>query len=75
MKAISDVIYTWFIIRGIIEKDLNNSIIEKITFFSPSNKLKIGGKVDENNEEIENAVNKYKKTKDLGISNCLELIK
>ena len=75
MKAISDVIYTWFIIRGIIEKDLNNSIIEKITFFAPSNKLKIGGKVDEINEEIDNAPNKYKKTKDLGISNCLELIK
>ena len=75
MKAISDVIYTWFIIRGIIEKDLNNSIIEKITFFAPSNKLKIGGKVNENNEEIDNAVNKYKKTKDLGITNCLELIK
>jgi hypothetical protein len=75
MKAISDVLYTWFIIRGILEKELNKSTIDKITFFSPSNKLKINDKTEEINEEINNAPNKYKKTKELAITHCLELIK
>lgn len=78
MKAISDVLYTWFMIRGLIEKEQNNSTISKITFFAPSNKLKIAGKTENINEEIADATktgNKYKKTKELGITNCLEFIK
>jgi hypothetical protein len=78
MKAISDVLYTWFMIRGLIEKEQNKSTISKITFFAPSNKLKIAGKTEGINEEIEDATkvgNKYKKTKELGITNCMEFIK
>jgi hypothetical protein len=78
MKAISDVIYTWFMIRGLLERELNGSTISKITFFSPSNKLKIAGKTDNINEQIDQADkigSKYKKTKELGITNCLEFIK
>jgi len=78
MKAISDVIYTWFMIRGLLEKELNGSTISKITFFAPSNKLKIAGKTDDINEQIDQADktgSKYKKTKELGITNCLEFIK
>ncbi len=78
MKAISDVLYTWFMIRGLVEKDLTGSTISKITFFAPSSKLKIEGKTDDINEQIEEAAksgSKYKKTKELGITNCLEFIK
>ena len=78
MKAISDVLYTWFMIRGLIERDLNKSIISKVTFFAPSNKLKIAGKTDDINEQIDQADKtgtKYKKTKELGITNCMEFIK
>ena len=75
MKAISDVLYTWFMIRGLIEKDITGSTISKITFFAPSNKLNIADKKDDIADEIENAGNKYKKTKELGISNCIEMIK
>lgn len=78
MKAISDVLYTWFMIRGLIEKEQNESTISKITFFAPSNKLKIAGKIEGINEEIKDATkvgNKYKKTKELGITNCMEFIK
>ena len=64
MKAISDVLYTWFMIRGLIEKDITDSKISKITFFAPSNKLKITDKTEDIADEIENAGNKYKKTKD-----------
>ncbi len=78
MKAISDVLYTWFMIRGLVEKDLTGSTISKITFFAPSSKLKIEGKADDINEQIEEAAksgSKYKKTKELGITNCMEFIK
>lgn len=78
MKAISDVLYTWFMIRGLVEKELNNSTISKITFFAPSNKLKIAGKTEDINEQIDQADkagSKYKKTKELGITNCMEFIK
>ena len=78
MKAISDVLYTWFMIRGLIEKEITGSTISKITFFAPSNKLKIEGKTDNINEQIDDANklgNKYKKTKELGITNCIEFIK
>lgn len=39
MKGLSDTIYTWFLIRGIVDK-IDNSIITKVSFISPSNKLK-----------------------------------
>jgi hypothetical protein len=71
MKAISDTLYTWFVIRGMV--DSNN--IKKINFISPSNKLKIEDKEDEINEEIENSSNKYKTTKKLSIQNCKEILK
>lgn len=75
MKAISDVIYTWFMIRGVLDKNIYNSRIKDISFFSPSNKLKIKNKTEEIANDIENAVNKYKTTKDLAIKNCLIFIK
>jgi hypothetical protein len=39
MKGLSDTLYTWFLIRGVKDK-LNNSTINKVSFISPSNKLK-----------------------------------
>jgi hypothetical protein len=71
MKAISDTLYTWFVIRGMVD----NKTIKKINFISPSNKLKIENKEDEINEEIENSSNKYKTTKKLSIQHCKEILK
>jgi len=71
MKAISDTLYTWFVIRGMVDK----KTIKKINFISPSNKLKIEDKEDEINEEIENSTNKYKTTKKLSIQHCKEILK
>ena len=71
MKAISDTLYTWFVIRGMVD----NKTIKKINFISPSNKLKIEDKEDEINEEIENSTNKYKTTKKLSIQHCKEILK
>jgi hypothetical protein len=41
MKNISIMIHTYFIIRGIIDKTINNCNINRVLFFSPKNKLKI----------------------------------
>ena len=76
MKGIADTLYSWFLIRGIIDKDINNSKINKLTFFSPSNKLK----VEENNtikilSKSKDNTEKYKLTKSLAITYCKQLIK
>lgn len=74
MKAISDVLYTWFLMRGIVDNDYTASTISKICFFSPSNKMKINDMEEELNEEIQNASNKYKKTKDLAIVHTRQML-
>ena len=74
MKAISDTLYTWFLIRGMVD----NSSVKKVKFISPSNKLK-----EFNTKTIEEAdkTKKYKETKKLSIENtktvllCYELNK
>lgn len=74
MKAISDVMYTWFMMRAFVDNEYTGSTIQKITFFSPSNKMKVNDMEEELNEEINNAKNKYKKTKDLAIEHTRKML-
>jgi len=74
MKALSDVMWSWFALRGIVDGEVNNSTINKLCFFAASNKMKINGQEEELNEEIDNAKNKYKKTKDLGVQQCIKML-
>jgi len=53
MKTISSLLYAWFTIRGIVDKQLNNSLIDKVSFISPSNKLKTGEEDNNNEDEVE----------------------
>lgn len=53
MKAIADTLYTWFLIRSIMD----SKIVKSIHFISPSNKLK------QYAGELMNSENKYKSTK------------
>jgi len=71
MKSVSDTIYTWFMIRGIIDRDINNSSIKEVKFISPSNKLK-----EFNTETIDDAEDnqKYKITKKLSIENTKTIL-
>ena len=71
MKAISDTLYTWFMIRGIVDREINLSTIQKIKFISPSNKLK-----EFNQQTIEEAskTKKYKETKKLSIENTKTIL-
>jgi hypothetical protein len=74
MKMIADTLYCAFLMRGIIDREYTGSTIEQIVFFAPSNKMKINGQEEELNEEIDNAKNKYKKTKELGIRQCVKML-
>ena len=71
MKSVSDTIYTWFMIRGVIDYQINNCSIKEVKFISPSNKLK-----QFNTETIDEADEnqKYKITKKLSIENTKTIL-
>lgn len=76
MKAISSTIYDYFLIRGIFDKEVTKSLIEKVKYMSPSNKLKIADDSDTvkliklKGDEAKT----YKLTKSLGIKYCRRLL-
>jgi hypothetical protein len=77
MKSIAMAIYDYYLIRGIIDKDITKSNITQVKFMSPSNKLKIAS--DGDTKQLIKAKKTddskaYKLTKSLGIKYCLELI-
>ena len=41
MKTIACILYSYFVMRGIIDKEKNKSPIKFVKFISPSNKLKV----------------------------------
>ena len=67
MKAISDTIYTWFLIRGIKDKLINNSILKNVKYISPLNKLKYFNNLI-NKNSTENIDKNYKETKNMSIN-------
>jgi hypothetical protein len=66
MKGVADTLYSWFLIRGLIDKDINE--LKHIFYLSPSNKLKIDD-VDINKEinAMQDPSKKYKFTKQTAI--------
>ena len=66
MKGLSDTLYTWFMIRGLVDREINGSTIEKIRFISPSNKLK---NFDQSVITDADDDKKYKATKNLSVEN------
>ena len=76
MKSISMSLYSYFLIRGIIDKSLTNSKINKVKFMAPSNKIKVVN--DEETKSLillkDNETKLYKLTKELGIKYCKMMI-
>lgn len=74
MKSISNALFDYFVLRGIVDKMKTNSIITKVKFICPSNKLK----VDENNTlrtlSKTDDGEKYKMTKALAVQYCKQMI-
>jgi hypothetical protein len=77
MKAISSTLYDYYLIRGIIDKDITNSNINLVKYMCPSNKLKLAD--DGDTQKLiklkGNDAKTYKLTKSLGIKYCSEMIK
>jgi hypothetical protein len=77
MKSIASTIYDYYLIRGIIDKDITKSNITQVKFMSPSNKLKIADEGDIKQlikAKKTDDTKAYKLTKSLGIKYCLDLI-
>lgn len=77
MKTISTLLYSYFVMRGITDKEKTGSSITHIKFISPSNKLKVDKTTT--NKKLETAKDKDKKevyeiTKGLGKIYCRALI-
>jgi hypothetical protein len=76
MKAISSTLYDFYLIRGIVDKDITKSNITLVKYMCPSNKLKLAN--DGDTQKLVklkgNEAKTYKLTKALGIKYCSELI-
>jgi hypothetical protein len=77
MKAISSTLYDYYLIRGIIDKEITKSNITLVKYMCPSNKLKLADDGDTQKlVKLKGDESKtYKLTKALGIKYCTELIK
>lgn len=76
MKTISSILYSYFIMRGIIDKNRTNSPIKNVKFISPSNKLKVDKTVTLNKlTSAKDTREFYEITKGLGKIYCTTLIK
>ncbi len=77
MKTISTFLYSFYMMRGIIDKEKTKSSITKVKFMSPSNKLKVVTEGESKKLVALKATDEakaYKLTKELGIKYCKELI-
>lgn len=78
MKTISAMLYSYFTIRGIVDKVTTKSIIETIRFISPSNKLKVNitTTLKSLTEKLVAPTKRdiYVLTKELGVEYCKALI-
>jgi hypothetical protein len=79
MKSIACTIYDYYLIRGIVDKEITKSKIEHVKFMSPSNKLKLADDGDTKqlvkSKSDDKESKSYKLTKALGIKYCLEMTK
>lgn len=74
MKTISSVLFSYFVMRGVVDKDDQNKI-NNVRFISPSNKLKVN---EDNTLEVLSKTKKgdtYKLTKQLAIQYTKMLLK
>ena len=74
MKTISETLYNYFLCRGIIDKTRTNSIIEKVRYISPSNKLKVDADNSLNVLRGKNKTEKYKLTKSLAVQYTKQIV-
>jgi len=77
MKSISISLYDYYLMRGILDKEITKSNISKVKFMSPSNKLKLVDVGQTKQIVVLKATNEskaYKLTKELSVKYTKELI-
>jgi hypothetical protein len=77
MKSIASTLYDYYLIRGVVDKNITKSNILQVKFISPSNKLKLASEGDTKQlikVKNTNESKSYKLTKSLGIKYCSEMI-
>lgn len=77
MKSISISLYDFYLIRGILDKEITESTINKVKFMSPSNKIKLAddGEIKKITlAKTTNDAKAYKLTKDLSVKYTKELL-
>lgn len=77
MKAISSTVYDYYLIRGIVDKDITKSNISLVKYMCPSNKLKLAD--DGDTQQLVklkgDEAKTYKLTKSLAIKYCTDMVK
>ena len=78
MKSISGIIYDYYMIRGMVDKEITKSNINRVKFMSPSNKIKLA--TDGETQAIVKLKNTdeskaYKMTKSLAVKYATEMSK
>jgi hypothetical protein len=77
MKSIAISLYDYYLIRGVLDKNVTNSNIKKVKFMSPSNKIKLADDGEIKKIVLAKSVNTsqaYKLTKELSIKYTKELL-
>jgi hypothetical protein len=82
MKSISSLLYDYYIIRGVIDKERTNSNIKRVKFMSPSNKIKLASDGEtqqivklKSSEKASDESKAYKLTKSLAVKYTQDLLK
>jgi len=78
MKSISGIIYDYYMIRGMVDKAITKSLIKKVKFMSPSNKIKLAS--DGETQQLvklksSDESKAYKMTKSLAVKYATEMCK
>ena len=81
MKSISALLYDYYIIRGVIDKERTNSNIKRVKFMSPSNKIKLASDGEtqqivklKSTDKISDESKAYKLTKSLAVKYTKDLL-
>jgi hypothetical protein len=81
MKSISALLYDYYMIRGIIDKERTNSNIKRVKFMSPSNKIKLASDGEtqqivklKSTDKISDESKAYKLTKSLAVKYTKDLL-
>ena len=82
MKSISALLYDYYTIRGIIDKERTSSKIKRVKFMSPSNKIKLASDGEtqqiiklKSTDKTSDESKAYKLTKSLAVKYTQELLK